>query len=256
MLIIMAIHKETIEINKNNFKNRKNLMLSKLRAAIRSSEVDVDILPHLDIINSMPFCFTTSSCSGRIALIDAPLLGPKYESTKAFRWHSTVDITHVWAAISEYLPRHILWLKFDSFIISFSTYSIRWATFFIRLARYINLKDSGIRSINPKAGYINLDFMSTEKLSIPVKSKGKLLISYESLVHVINIANFLMKKNRIKLDMLKECLKITLQHAKIHEYPPNLSLFDQVLQEYRKKLSTLKNDPTFIDYEETYISPK
>lgn len=247
----MTLHREFLEININNFKNRKKLMLSKLRVAIDSNEVDPDILPHLQIINSLPFCFTTSSCSGRIALIDAPLLGPKYESTKAFRWHSIVDAKLVWTAINEYGPRHILWMKFDSFIISFSTHSLRWAMFFIRLARYINLKDSGIRSINPKAGYINLDFMSTEKLSIPVKSKNGLLIDYESFVHTVNIANFLMKKNKIKLDILRECLEVILEHIKDHEEPPNLNLFDPVLQKYRERMNELKNDRIFIEYEKT-----
>jgi len=87
----MATVIEHLEFNINNFRNRKTLMLNKLDEAIKRGEVDKEVLPHLEILNSFPFCFTTSSCSGRIALIDAPLVGPKYESKKAYRWHSPVD---------------------------------------------------------------------------------------------------------------------------------------------------------------------
>jgi len=92
----MATVIEHLEFNINNFRNRKTLMLNKLDEAIKRGEVDKEVLPHLEILNSFPFCFTTSSCSGRIALIDAPLVGPKYESKKAFRWHSPVDTDIVW----------------------------------------------------------------------------------------------------------------------------------------------------------------
>ena len=222
---------ETISFNINNFNNRKVHMLQKLQEAIDRNEVDRDILPHLELLNSLPFCFTTSSCSGRIALIDAPLVGPKYESKKAFRWHSTVDTDEVLKAIDCYSPSHILWLKFDSFIIAFSVSSITWAMFFIKLARYINLKDSGIRSINPRAGYVNLDFMSTEKISLPVKTPYGILINRRDLRGIIDIANFLMLKNRIKLHMLRECLSIISERVSNGDLSiPSLQVFKPIVE--------------------------
>ncbi len=245
---------ENIIFNINNFKNRKKIMLEKLKHAIQNNEVDTDILPHLDILNSLPFCFTTSSCSGRIALIDAPLVGPKYESKKAFRWHSMIDLNSVWEAINSYKPSHILWLKFDSFIISFSVSSITWAMFFIKLARYINLKDSGIRSINPQAGFVNMDFMSTEKISAPIKTPSSLLVSYETLSNILDIANFLMIKNRIKLNMLRDCLELIKQHiSDEHMTPPRLQIFQPIVKKYRAKIEELRNNEIFVKYEYSNI---
>mgnify|MGYP000070605064 CR=1 FL=1 len=246
----MATVIEHLEFNINNFRNRKTLMLNKLDEAIKRGEVDKEVLPHLEILNSFPFCFTTSSCSGRIALIDAPLVGPKYESKKAYRWHSPVDADIVWEKINSYTPGHILWLKYDSFIISLSLCSIDWATFFIKLARYLNLKDSGIRSINPRAGYVNMDFMSTEKISTPIRTRKKILIDYEYFNSLMDIANFLMQKNKIKLSLLIECL--TLLKDWLNEHPrciPELKIFDPIISRYRQKINELKSTHTFKKYE-------
>ena len=243
------MHEDVFRFNINNFNNRKRLMMDKLRNAIHTGDVDEDILPHLEILNSFPFCFTTSSCSGRIALIDAPLIGPKRESFKVHRWHSPTDFATICRVIDKYSPRHILWLKYDSFIISFSVSSLSWAAFFIRLARYINLKDSGIRSINPKAGYVNMDFMSTEKISVPVKTRTKKLLNYDDLKHIINIALFLMLKNKIKLSLLYECLeKISGFIKKNPESIPDLHIFDPILDRYRQKLEGLRTNTLFMMY--------
>lgn len=230
-----------MEINVNNFQERKRIMLNKLEEAKRKNEVDKDIIPHIDIMNSWPFVFTTSSCSGRIALIDAPFVGPKKESEKAFRWHSKVDPARVLGAIREYTPRNVLWLKFDSFILAFSVSSLKWAKFFLNLARFINLKDSGIRSINPNAGYINMDFMSTEKLSLPVKISNHIMLSEEDLTKIIQIANFLMDKNKIKLKLLYDILVILDRWIKEgNMFPPALDLFDDAIKVYRRELEVLK----------------
>ena len=231
--------REEIVFNYKNFINRKKLMMEKLREALRQGDVDEDIIPHLDILNSFPFCYTTSSCAGRIALIDTPLVGPKYESRKAYRWHRTVRFEEVLSAIETYSPRHTLWLKFDSFIISFSVSSLAWASFFVKLARYMNLKDSGIRSINPKAGFVNMDFMSTEKMAIPVKARTGNLICRKDLMHMISIANFLMEKNRIKLSMLFEVLKELRRYVEKNMEPPPLRIFDNIINAYREKIRAL-----------------
>ncbi len=246
----MKVMEEKLVFNINNFRNKKKLMIKKLQEAKDRGEVDTDIVPHLEILNSFPFCFTTSSCSGRIALIDAPLVGPKYESRKAYRWHSIVDPCVIKRAIEEYTPRHILWLKFDSFIISFSVSSIIWASFFIKLARYLNLKDSGIRSINPRAGYVNMDFMSTEKISVPVKTKNSVLVDETTLENIIKLALFLMKKNKIKLSLLYNVL-IELRNRVSEETdtPPELRVFDPIIEEYRRKIMELRGDRIYKAYE-------
>lgn len=230
----------TLEFNYNNFLNRKRVSMLKLEEAITKGEVDEQILPHLNLINSLPFCFTTSSCSGRIALIDAPLLGPKRESCKAFRWHDTVSYEVVLEAISSYKPKNVLWLKFDSFIIAFSVASAEWATFFIKLARYLNFKDSGIRSINPRAGFINMDFTSTEKMSFPVRIGDRVLVDEDYLREAIEIANFMMKKNLLKLNLLKETLERLHEWLKDNDTPPPLGIFDQIISKYRAALVELK----------------
>lgn len=235
-----------LEFNYNNFLSRKKHMLSKLKEAIFRGEVDRQVLPHLNLINSLPFCYTTSSCSGRIALIDAPLIGPKKESKKVLRWHEPVSFGEVRNSIHRYEPKNVLWLKFDAFIIAFSVASAEWAMFFIKFARYLNLKDSGIRSINPRAGFINMDFMSTEKMSLPVRIGKRIIIDDKYLKEAITIANFMMEKNSLKLDLLRKSLERLHEWLKDNDTPPPLNIFDPLISEYKERLEGLKKTQQYL----------
>lgn len=231
-----------LRFNYKNFLNRKNYMLAKLNDAIRKGDVDENIIPHLNLLNALPFCFTTSSCSGRVLLIDAPLVGPKRESKKVHSWHRLVSFEEVKAVIEKYEPKNVLWLKFDSFIIAFSVASIEWAAFFLKLARQLNLKDSGIRSINPKAGFVNMDLTSTEKMHLPVRTKSTILVDDLYLKRALMIANFLMRKNFLKLDMLKQTLEMLHSWLRNNNSPPSLDILKPIVSRYLIALTELKRE--------------
>ncbi|MCR8455075.1 MAG: hypothetical protein NDP09_01985 [Crenarchaeota archaeon] len=237
---LRRIIESVVRFNYKNFLNRKNYMLAKLNDAIKKGEVDKYIIPHLNLLNSMYFCFTTSSCSGRILLIDAPLIGPKYESKKVRIWHQLADYEEVKASIENYEPKNILWLKFDSFIIAFSVASMEWAEFFLKAARLLNLKDSGIRSINPRAGFINMDLTSTEKMHLPVRTRNDILVDDNYLRNVVIIANFMMQKNLLKLDMLRHTLEILHSWLGNNNSPPPLDILKPAISEYRTALTELE----------------
>ncbi|RLF92142.1 hypothetical protein DRN82_00495, partial [Thermococci archaeon] len=58
-----------------NFERAKKEALMSLEIALRRGEVDEDIIPLLEKINSMENYFTTSSCSGRISVMEMPHFG-------------------------------------------------------------------------------------------------------------------------------------------------------------------------------------
>lgn len=233
--------KEEVIFQYHNFLHRKKIVMEKLKKSLEKGEVDSAIIPHLELINSLPFAYTTSSCAGRIILIDAPLHGAKHISKKVRVWHDTVEFNEVWDVIVNYQPMNILWLKFESFIISFNVASIKWATFFIKLARVLDLKESGIRSIAPESGYIVMDFMSTEKMCLPVALKNEIFVEKNYLEKVINIANLLMVRNKIRLDMLKESLEF-IKHWILVENrkdPPPIKLFEPMVRKYKLRIREL-----------------
>ena len=78
------------------FKRRK---LEGYIEAKEKNEVDEDIVPLLDLINSFEDFVTLSSCSGRIAVIDMPEFGDKVEATFLGKWHRCVSYEEVFEAV-------------------------------------------------------------------------------------------------------------------------------------------------------------
>jgi len=69
--------------------NKKNA-LQKLDKAKIENKVDIGILPILDIINSLNEYYTTSSCFGRIVLLELPVIGDKKNAKFIGKWHRTI----------------------------------------------------------------------------------------------------------------------------------------------------------------------
>ena len=215
--------------------NRKKQFMEKLRIAKERNEVDEDVIELLDLINSLPFAYTTSSCSGRIMLIDIPPSEKKFESYRLARWHQVIDFETFWNAIKEYKPRGTLWLKVDSFIIAFAVNSINWASYFLKLARLMGLKYSGIRSINLKSEYIILDVASTEHVHLPVSDEERgLLINEEYARYVYDIAVKKLKKTKRRMEKFRRAMKLLRELCEKGEVDPreaNFKPFEDLLHD-------------------------
>ena len=215
--------------------NRKKQFMEKLRIAKEKKEVDEDIIELLDLINSLPFAYTTSSCSGRIMLIDIPPSEKKFESYRLARWHQVINFETFWNTIKEYKPKGTLWLKVDSFIIAFAVNSIDWASYFLKLARLMGLKYSGIRSINLKGEYVILDVASTEHVHLPVSDGEKgILINEGYARYVFNVAVKKLKKTKKRLEKFHQAMKLLkelYEKGKIDPREGNFKPFENMLHE-------------------------
>ncbi len=84
--------------------NRKE-RFSELQELIRRGEVDDGVLPVLRTLNSNSDYITTSSCSGRIQLIELPAVGEKRRSEVLAKWHEEVSFDDFRKAVTIYGPK-------------------------------------------------------------------------------------------------------------------------------------------------------
>lgn len=212
------------------FLNRKKQFLEKLEEAKDMGLVDEDIIDLLDIINSLPFAYTTSSCSGRIMLIDIPPSEKKYESFRLAKWHSPISFEEFWETIRGYRPFGTLWLKVDSFIVAFAVDRIEWASFFLKLSRLIGLKYSGVRSIQSSFDHVMMDVMSTEHVHLPISDKNNgLLITEDYARYIHKIAIKKLKKTKDKLNRFKKTMLIVKELFQEGRLDPTKPDFKSIL---------------------------
>ena len=169
--------------------------------AKEKGEVDSDVIPLLDLINSFDFFVTLSSCSGRIAVIDIPRSGDKLNSVFLGKWHHPVNLKVVKEASEK--CNWVAWLMQNPPIIHVACMNLHWAKKLMNAANEAGFRRSGIISLN----HYVVEIASLERLEMPVAEGGRLLIGDDYLSFAVRQANEKLLKGREKLKKLHQQIK-------------------------------------------------
>ena len=179
------------------FKRKK---LEILERAKENGEVDEDIIPLLDTINSFDCFVTTSSCSGRIVVLDVPKIGDKLNAKFLGKWHRTVD----WKEVAKALEKSTstTWLISDPPIIHVACRDLECARILMRIANESGFRRCGIISLNRFV----VEITSFEKLEAPLAVNGKIVVDESYIKLLTDFANEKLLRGKEKLERLKSKL--------------------------------------------------
>ena len=179
----------------------KKEALEKYERAKSKGEVDKDIISLLEKINSLPYFYTTSSCSGRIVLLNIPEIGDKKDAKFVCKWHREVDKKELVNCLKDY-KEHYLFFIMQSPIIHIAASDIEWANKLIKISLECGFKYTSIKKIESKK--ILVEVLSTENLHIPIGREGKIIVKEEQLTFFLEMANKLLVRAKGKLKCLEE----------------------------------------------------
>lgn len=189
--------------NDNNFLDGKKSALEKLAKAISTNQVDSGILPILNIINKSDEFYSTSSCFGRIVLLEIPIIGNKKEAKFLGKWHQAIELNELLSA-NKYAKKGQIWILAQSPIIHIVARSENSAEKIMKLAIASGFKNSGIKSLGKR---IVIEILSTERLDAPIGKNGKLFCNNDHLNLLVNISNEIMDKSIFKLVKFEKNLR-------------------------------------------------
>jgi tRNA wybutosine-synthesizing protein 3 len=169
------------------FENQKKIFFSKLDKS-RKGHIDREVIPLIKKINKNKNYYTTSSCSGRIAVI----LAGKKPAKWIFVSHKPITFKQI---KSIKLPKKDIWLKQEPFIMHIACKSLEHAQKILNKARSVGFKRSGIQSIRKNI----IEITETEHINTLIAEKGKLLIDDNYLKKLIKTANKKLKETRQKI---------------------------------------------------------
>ncbi len=172
--------------------------------------MDVGILPILDIINSSDDYFTSSSCFGRIVLLELPVIGDKKNAKFVGKWHRTINPDEILSVLDQAKTGQ-LWILAQSSIIHIGAKTNESADKLLKIAYSCGFKHSGFKSLENR--YI-IEICSTERLDAPVGQNGKLFCDKEHLDLLVNISNKIMEKSNAKLKRFEQELRKSLSTYK------------------------------------------
>lgn len=182
----------------------KSKYLEDLKKVIENGEVDLRIVDTLNILNSKKDYYTTSSCAGRMILIELEEIGGKKESNFIFKSHENVDYKDILKGINDYDGDKMLFLIVNSSIIHVVCRDLGSAKKIIDISKESGFKYSSIISLGEK---IIVEIRSTEKMDVPVVKDGKIYPSEEYVRMLVEIGNTLLDRIRKKIEKLNENLR-------------------------------------------------
>ena len=197
--------------SEQDFLEGKKSAIFKLKKAKKEDKVDKGILSILDIINESDNFYTSSSCYGRIVVLEIPNIGNKKEAKFLGKWHRTININELINSIKKAKIGQI-WLLSQSPIIHITAKANDAADRILKIAVACGFKNSGIKSFGRK---IVVEICSTERLDVPIGNDGVLLSNKDHLKLLTNISNEIFNKSSKKLEKLEEELKKDLKTHKL-----------------------------------------
>ncbi|KAG3283389.1 tRNA wybutosine-synthesizing protein 3 homolog isoform X2 [Ictidomys tridecemlineatus] len=180
------------------FKKWKAQCLSKADLS-RKGSVDEDVIELVQLLNAREQFFTTSSCAGRILLLDGGINGLGVQKQNC-----------CWLLVT-----HIPCVKDDMMVALKKANGDAVFKFepFVLHVQCRQLQDAQMLAVR-----------STHGLEVPLSHKGKLMVTEEYIEFLLNIANQKMEENKKRIERFYNCLQLALEretitysHTKIKE---------------------------------------
>jgi tRNA wybutosine-synthesizing protein 3 len=190
-------------IKEIDFNKNKKQILEKLKIAKNENLVDKGIIPIIDIINSNKNYYTSSSCYGRIVILELPYLGDKKNAVFLGKWHREIKPEDVFLALEKSSNKGQLWFLAQSPIIHVYSINIKSADQLVKIAANSGFKHSSFKTSKKN---IIVEIVSTERIDAPIGFNGELYCDKNYIFLLTDIANKIIKKSYLKLEKFKNSL--------------------------------------------------
>lgn len=190
------------------FSQWKTQCLGKLDHSKKSS-VDEDIKHVVSLLNSCEEFFTTSSCSGRIILIDGVPQSSgvqKQNCVWLFVSHQKCKSEDLVSGLSRSSADAVL--KFEPFVLHVQCRELKDAQLVHSVAVNSGFRNSGLTV--GKTGKILTAVRSTHGMEVPLSRNGVLLVDHEYVRFLAQIANEKMEENLRRIQRFYQNLQSAL----------------------------------------------
>ncbi|XP_029805583.1 tRNA wybutosine-synthesizing protein 3 homolog isoform X1 [Suricata suricatta] len=192
----------------------------------RKGSVDEDVVDIVQLLNGREQYFTTSSCAGRIILLDGNINGFEVQKQNCC-WllvtHKPCVKDDVIVALKKANGDAVL--KFEPLILHVQCRQLQDAQILHSVAIDSGFRNSGITV--GKRGKIMLAIRSTHGLEVPLSHKGKLMVTEEYIDFLLKIANQKMEENKKRIERFYNCLQHALEKETITNSHPKGKIKDK-----------------------------
>ncbi|XP_068963527.1 tRNA wybutosine-synthesizing protein 3 homolog isoform X2 [Petaurus breviceps papuanus] len=196
----------------SEFPKWKTQSLSKADLS-RKGSVDEDVVELVRLLNAREQFFTTSSCAGRILLLDGGPEGREPQKQKR-PWllvtHGRCTAGDLLSALKEAQGDAVL--KFEPFVLH---------------VQCRQLQDAQVLAVR-----------STHGLEVPLSHEGRLMVTEEYIDFLLNVANQKMEENKRRIERFYSCLQLALEREEAGDLHPEAEKTPAAVYTHRRKRKT------------------
>lgn len=182
----------------------KREALKTLFTAIKEYKVDSDIIDLLLLINSIKGVYTTSSCSGRVGIIEEPKIGAKPLSRWLIKKHFPITFEEAKNSLKA-AQKGVIFLKAQPPIFHIVGENVEIGKKLHEIGLSSGFKYTTFKALSKERVLVEIN--GTEYLTVPLGRDGRILISDEYLEFSINLANEMLKRSKSRLPRLEKNFK-------------------------------------------------
>ncbi len=169
--------------------------------AVNEGKADKQIIPMCRFVSKTKNFFTSSSCAGRIILLQLPKGESKKDASFHRKWHRIVKEKELWEGINAVTSGE-LWFKLDPFILHIGADSLENSKKVLAAMTKAGVKRGGI--IVAKPGKFLVELQGSQGIAFPVKKRKKVLVEKEYMKYILERANEKLEKNYSLLKRLEK----------------------------------------------------
>jgi tRNA wybutosine-synthesizing protein 3 len=192
-----------------DFERRKKQYMQKLGRPdkSRAGSPDPQIMPLLDVINASANLYTTSSCAGRIMVMEHGPKRKKNETKWLFVSHDMVKTEEITKALHNAQKKkgNQIWFKMEPPILHVCARDAESAQQLLASVQSLGYKHAGISP----GDRIIVEIIDNPKVETPIALDGNLLVDEDYLDALVGIANGKLKQTRTRLNQLTATLQKT-----------------------------------------------
>ncbi len=189
-------------VNFTEWSRRREEAYRRFVEDIEIGYTDRDIVDFIRLVFSKRRVFTTSSCSGRITIVDTLYPWLRDEAYILFKKHSSIELSEI-ESIIIYRPIYRYWLIVNGPIIHFNLASLEDVQKLLTLLREAGFKHSGIISIGSSG--IVVEAVSGVWTSFLIRDGDHIVVT--NLQHIVDIANSILAEGKNRLERLFKAFK-------------------------------------------------
>mgnify|MGYP000135472794 CR=1 FL=1 len=191
-------------VNEKLWRKRREEAYKRLWEDLEIGYLDEDLLDILLEFFKRPESYTTSSCSGRIVVVDSRMPWERRDATIIFKKHAPISLDEIKGLLKQPVL-YRLWLVASGPIIHVVTLTAKEALKVLRIAREAGFKHSGVMSASRK-GYL-VELRTGIRLAVLLKTPNGLVVNEQGLNEAIKAVNEALIEGKKRLNRLLKALR-------------------------------------------------